>query len=263
MRLEPEIWTALEDISAMEGIPVRDICTLIRQRRRTANLSSAVRVFAYLYAKFQALAPALDVLGPSPQEPAPLVPRMLANIRARERRLSGAAENCEEALAYAIEDLTGFPHPVFAEVLLSWANHRSNRLPAPAAVWGDIDHIRTNIPGDARRQTMAINMIDASADNPRAFRLGSTQLVNSLFAGADISNRLIAEHPFSLHARAMESDFNAAKEQAQPQFHILRQTFRGARRHYARLTLPLSHGGKGVDAIMTVTARLSPPSFFK
>jgi len=42
--LEPEFWTALEEIAAARGISVTALLREIDERRETDNLSSAVRV---------------------------------------------------------------------------------------------------------------------------------------------------------------------------------------------------------------------------
>lgn len=50
VRLEPEMWTALNDIANREQCTVHDICTLIYIRKNiSTSLTAAIRVFLMLY----------------------------------------------------------------------------------------------------------------------------------------------------------------------------------------------------------------------
>jgi predicted DNA-binding ribbon-helix-helix protein len=50
VRLEPEMWSALKDISRREGCTIHDICSLIQLRKAKAtSLTAAIRVFLMLY----------------------------------------------------------------------------------------------------------------------------------------------------------------------------------------------------------------------
>ena len=49
MRLEPEMWDALESIARSEGMTLNTLCTQIDQRRREVGLTSATRVFIISY----------------------------------------------------------------------------------------------------------------------------------------------------------------------------------------------------------------------
>lgn len=49
MRLEPQMWDALESIAHMEGMTLNNLCTQIDQRRREVGLTSATRVFIISY----------------------------------------------------------------------------------------------------------------------------------------------------------------------------------------------------------------------
>ena len=50
VRLEPEMWRALKEISARESCSIHELCTLIsfRKNKRT-SLTAAIRVFLMLY----------------------------------------------------------------------------------------------------------------------------------------------------------------------------------------------------------------------
>ena len=50
VRLEPEMWRALKEISARENCSIHELCTLInfRKNKRT-SLTAAIRVFLMLY----------------------------------------------------------------------------------------------------------------------------------------------------------------------------------------------------------------------
>ncbi len=49
LRLEPELWKALEEICGMERLSIHDICGLVDKRRNGLSRTSAVRVFALTY----------------------------------------------------------------------------------------------------------------------------------------------------------------------------------------------------------------------
>jgi predicted DNA-binding ribbon-helix-helix protein len=50
VRLEPEMWEALREISIREGCRIHDICSLISMRKSAGtSLTAAIRVFLMLY----------------------------------------------------------------------------------------------------------------------------------------------------------------------------------------------------------------------
>jgi predicted DNA-binding ribbon-helix-helix protein len=50
VRLEPEMWQALKDVSVRERCSIHVLCSLIAQRKRVqSSLTAAVRVFVMLY----------------------------------------------------------------------------------------------------------------------------------------------------------------------------------------------------------------------
>lgn len=50
IRLEPEMWMALKDISKREKCTIHDICTLVSVRKSSVtSLTAAIRVFLMLY----------------------------------------------------------------------------------------------------------------------------------------------------------------------------------------------------------------------
>ena len=50
VRLEPEMWTALREISRREDCKIHDICSLIQLRKNpNTSLTAAIRVFLMLY----------------------------------------------------------------------------------------------------------------------------------------------------------------------------------------------------------------------
>ena len=54
LRLEPEIWEALDEICAREGITVHQLCTLVDDYRRGNSRTSAVRAFIVTYFRMAA-----------------------------------------------------------------------------------------------------------------------------------------------------------------------------------------------------------------
>ena len=52
IRLEPEMWNALNDIAERESCTIHDICSLVSMRKRPrTSLTAAIRVFLMLYYK--------------------------------------------------------------------------------------------------------------------------------------------------------------------------------------------------------------------
>lgn len=52
VRLEPEMWNALKDISIRENCTIHEICSLIYLRKKkSTSLTAAIRVFLMLYYK--------------------------------------------------------------------------------------------------------------------------------------------------------------------------------------------------------------------
>lgn len=49
MKLEPDMWDALDEICRRERLSVHDICGLIAERHRGNNLTAAMRVFILGY----------------------------------------------------------------------------------------------------------------------------------------------------------------------------------------------------------------------
>lgn len=49
MRLEPQMWDAMETIARLEGMTINRLCAEIDQRRRDVGLTSATRVFIISY----------------------------------------------------------------------------------------------------------------------------------------------------------------------------------------------------------------------
>ncbi len=49
MRLEPDMWNALDEICHREKCTVHDICTLVDSKRRDSSLTAAMRVFILAY----------------------------------------------------------------------------------------------------------------------------------------------------------------------------------------------------------------------
>jgi predicted DNA-binding ribbon-helix-helix protein len=54
IRLEPEMWSALSEIAAAEGVRVNEMVSRIATRARAGSLTSAVRVFIMGYYRSKA-----------------------------------------------------------------------------------------------------------------------------------------------------------------------------------------------------------------
>ena len=49
LRLEQDVWAALEEVCAREDMSVHEICTLVEQRRKGSSRTAAVRAFILGY----------------------------------------------------------------------------------------------------------------------------------------------------------------------------------------------------------------------
>jgi len=49
LRLEQDVWTALEEICTREDMSVHEVCTLVEQRRTGSSRTAAVRAFILGY----------------------------------------------------------------------------------------------------------------------------------------------------------------------------------------------------------------------
>lgn len=63
IKLEPDMWEALEEICDREGFSLSEICSRLDRRRRQSSLTAAVRVFIVGY--YRALARVADPNGRS------------------------------------------------------------------------------------------------------------------------------------------------------------------------------------------------------
>lgn len=54
IRLEPEMWSALTEIAATEGLRINELVSKIANRARIGSLTSAVRVFIMAYYRSRA-----------------------------------------------------------------------------------------------------------------------------------------------------------------------------------------------------------------
>lgn len=54
LRLEPEIWQAIDELCAREGVTVHQLCTLIDDYRSGNSRTSAVRAFTITYFRMAA-----------------------------------------------------------------------------------------------------------------------------------------------------------------------------------------------------------------
>jgi predicted DNA-binding ribbon-helix-helix protein len=57
LRLEPEYWSALDQIGQLERFPLHELCSFISRRHPQRSLASAVRVFVTGYYRELAAAP--------------------------------------------------------------------------------------------------------------------------------------------------------------------------------------------------------------
>lgn len=64
MRLEPQMWDAIETIAQLEGMTLNRLCAEIDQRRRDIGLTSATRVFIISY--YRQLVRSYEGQGPRP-----------------------------------------------------------------------------------------------------------------------------------------------------------------------------------------------------
>lgn len=49
MKLEPEMWQALDEVCRREQLNIHEVCTMIAEKHRGNNLTAAMRVFILSY----------------------------------------------------------------------------------------------------------------------------------------------------------------------------------------------------------------------
>ncbi len=89
MRLEPEMWQALQDICRLENIKIGRICTMVNKRKGESSLTSAMRVFIISY--FRALAMA------------DMVREIQSDAMVAERELVSCSPYMRQALSFRAE----------------------------------------------------------------------------------------------------------------------------------------------------------------
>jgi len=95
--------------------------------------------------------------------------------------------------------------------------------------------------------------IDASPDNPFNFVLHNHP---GNFVG-NLSNHVLNEYPFRMHARSCAAEYWECKTEAQPAAHYFNQELGGQQREYLRLMFPI------VDACGKVTKIVYAVRHFK
>jgi len=83
LRLEEEIWEALNDICRNEGLTIHELCGLVDGRRANSSRTSAVRTFIVAYFRIAAN-------GPSGKGANPGLSRLMGTIRAKSTPRGGA-----------------------------------------------------------------------------------------------------------------------------------------------------------------------------
>ncbi|MCA8908335.1 MAG: ribbon-helix-helix domain-containing protein [Rhodospirillaceae bacterium] len=66
IRLEPEMWEALDEICRREALSIHDFCSLVDQQRCASSLTAAVRVALLTYFREASKGRALDLMPRTP-----------------------------------------------------------------------------------------------------------------------------------------------------------------------------------------------------
>ncbi|OIQ98442.1 hypothetical protein GALL_195680 [mine drainage metagenome] len=75
MKLEPDMWDALDELCRRERATVHEVCTTVASRHRGNNLTAAMRVFILGYFRAAATELGHQAVGHGPMQERPLAPR--------------------------------------------------------------------------------------------------------------------------------------------------------------------------------------------
>lgn len=244
MRLEPEMWATLEEISRHERVSVTDLCSDIDRGRGPMSLTAAVRSRIVHHLR-GGTGSAVAVNG--------RVSELIRRYRSAERDRSflTSGGDYEDTITFDTRVISRSADGYLADILEAWRERRStlSRVPSFEDLAG-----RAAMLG---HENPVYSVIDVSAENPANFVIDRICAFTRDRFQRSFDWTPVSAFPYLLHAKAMQIDFHAARLSGEPIYQISRQRFGACYRDYKRLLVPMSaHGGK-VTHLLSVVEPLS------
>lgn len=244
------MWRALEEIGERKNQTINEICSSIARQRPESTLTAAVRVFIMAYFRDTARAYGNSELADA-NIPLTAERRFAADIVQKSFIESG--DDFDEKIRWTLDAIPKIEKDGLDSILFHWMYLHLSQRRIPGL--DDIDQSLLNLDAVIGK----VNIIDVSSESPRNFIVVRSSNIANEFWGLNMSNKPVAEYPFMLHAMGMQIDFDAAKATKLPTYHTIRQKMGDARRHYARVILPLSRNGHVVDRLLSIARPIHAP----
>ena len=257
IRLDDDTWSAFNEICAREGETHHSILGLIqRSRAPQESLTNATRRFALNYYRRGFLATLLTSLQPARSD---LIARLGGHLEnaVLRRTLTEAWGDHEQKLQLALTSLEEIEDGRIPLHWQQWLALRARLGRTPS--FDEFSPLCSPSP----TEDDCVNLIDVTPENPARFRADQVNSGIAGIIGRPLSGTTIGEFPFAIHAEGMQIDFNAAKMNALPAYHVIRQRFGDHVRTYSRLILPFAGprpgaAGPEVERLMSVVHRIEP-----
>jgi hypothetical protein len=227
---------------------------MIERQRRQSTLTAAIRVFVMTYFRMLAQADAEATV----RDEATRLLTEAWHPHVMWRAVARAGDDFEERTRWSDAVLQASRDAGFLHLYQVWQEIRALRGTAPS-IADLIDHGLADeiVAGN-------LNVIDVTAENPANFRLTRSCAQSTWFYSGDVTGELIADLPFRLHADALLADFNRAKSDGAPALFWIDHQFRGLRRTYLRLLLPVSDAPRRITALVSVVrGKNTVPSIYE
>ena len=254
VRLEPDMWSALEDIVHRERTTLNRLCSLIERRRSQSSLTAAIRVYVLNYFRTAAAAPPEVALH---EETARL---LIEAWRPYVKRSSAVrmGDEVDEKIWWTEDVLRANRQAGLFRLFDVWDGLCTATGHAPST--GDL--LAHGLDRECSSGT--VNIIDVTDDNPARFMLVRSSNSSTAFYGAELTDRTIASVPFRTHAESMQLDFNTTKREGRPALHWIEQSYVGARRSYLRLVLPVSDAPDRITSLISIVrGKNTEPSIYE
>lgn len=253
VRLEPDMWAALEEIAQREHCGINRLCSMIDRRCRQSPLTAAIRVFITNY--FRTLAHVGDDAFPRDE-----ASRLLAAAWQPDmlwRSASRAGDDFVERTRWSEAVLQANRSAGFLRYYQAWKELHALRGTAPRMA----DLIDRGMADEIAMGNL--NLIDVTAENPARFRVMRICELAAWLYSDDVTNRLIGDLPFRLHSEALQSDLSRAKAEGVPALYWIDHQYRGLRQSYFRLLLPVSDAAQRVTALVSIVrGKNTAPSIY-
>ncbi|MFN4087714.1 MAG: ribbon-helix-helix domain-containing protein [Alphaproteobacteria bacterium] len=242
IRLEPEIWDALQDIARRESVNVHDICSAVSRGHRSPSLTAAVRAFALQYYRRQWSVGGWPGLTGAPGPG--------GGWRHDSRILSTPFESegsdFNRWTLWRTDALDRTPRRGMFLPFWQWTDCRRQLGRVPTLT----EMLEGPLGEELERQRA--NLIDVRPEDPGQY-VFDRLAASSIFGPAP---RLVGAMEFKPHARSLILDATAVKTSGVPRVASVSQRYGGINRAYVRLALPLADETGRVARIAAVVRGL-------